>query len=446
MPALTRRGWTVAAGAVALAVIGRVLGLFELFVLAAGAAGLLLAGGIAVALRPLDLTATRTVRPNRVHAGANSRVDLTVRNRAARPSPVITVRDAFSPAQAQGGESARRQARLLLAPLAAGRDDRATYRLPAEHRGIFRIGPLEAERSDAFGLWSRVTTIAPDIDLTVYPAVEKLVPPAHSRGDDPTTGSPQPAAVGPNGEDLYGLRPYRMGDDLRRVHWPSTARTGDLVVRQLELPRQGRATVLLDVRASVHTPETLEAAVSAAASIVSASWAAGALVRLATTDGTDSGIAAGHPHFEALLEHLAVVARGRMEGLEAVVAGLHRAGNGGALAVVTAGDTPTADIERVAGLRSRFNSLTIVVVAATPGLPAQEARQGPPAQEARQGPPAQEARQGPPAQEARQGRPGDATAATGQGRGTKVVPVPAGSPLAPAWDAAATAGRAGGSW
>jgi uncharacterized protein (DUF58 family) len=196
-----------------------------------------------------------------------------------------------------------------------------------------------------------------------------------------------------------------MGDDLRRVHWPSTARTGDLVVRQLEVPWQGRATVLLDVRASVHTAATLETAVSAAASIVTASWAAGALVRLATTDGTDSGFAAGHAHFEAVLEHLATVGRGRRNGLEAVVSGLHRAGNGGALAVVTAAAAPVGELERLAGLRSRFDSLIVVVVdgdyhGGRPPGPAPE-------------------------------------------RGAAVVRVTPGSSLAGSWDAAATAGRLG---
>lgn len=365
---LTRRGWGLAVGSVVLAVSGRVLGIFELFVLATGAAGLLVAGGVAVLVRPTSLDATRTLRPTRVHAGGNCRVELAVRNRAARASPVVTVRDSFSPVPAPTAEAApgpRRQARLLLAPLEPGGEDRATYRLAAEHRGIYTVGPLEVELTDAFGLWSRVRTIAPAIELTVYPAVETLRPLAHSPGDDPTAGTPRPATVGPNGEELYGLRPYRMGDDLRRVHWPSTARTGDLMVRQLEVPRQGRATVLVDVRAPVHDGARLEAAVSVAASIVTASRAGGALVRLVTTNGTDSGFSAGHGHFEAVMEHLALVDRGDKDGLGPVVAALHRAGNGGALAVVTTTAAPPPDLERLAGLRTRFDTVAIVIVGRT---------------------------------------------------------------------------------
>ncbi|HEX2193051.1 MAG TPA: DUF58 domain-containing protein, partial [Acidimicrobiales bacterium] len=184
----------------------------------------------------------------------------------------------------------------------------------------------------------------------------------HTRGDDPTSGAPRRAAVGTSGEDLYGLRPYQVGDDLRRVHWPSTARTGDLMVRQLELPWQGRATVLLDVRRALYDDATFEAAVSAAASVLEASWRAGALVRLVTTAGADSGFAAGHAHFDAVMEHLAVVEPAAEDRLHAVVAGLRRLGNGGGLAAVTTSRAPAADVERVAGLQGRFDNLTVVVL------------------------------------------------------------------------------------
>jgi len=357
----------MAAGAAALLAGGRILGIFELYVLAAGAAGLVVVAAITVRGRGLDLEASRSVHPTRIHVGTDSRVELAVTNLGNRRSPVVAVRDTFalvaSTSAGAGSEAcAQRQARFLLAPVAAGRQERARYRLPADRRGIFAVGPLEAEVSDAFGLWSRVTTVAPSIELTVYPAVEELAPAGHSRGDDPTSGAPRPATVGPNGEDLYGLRPYEMGDDLRRVHWPSTARTGELVVRQLELPWQGRTTVLLDIRASVHSEATLETAVSAAASILAAAWARGALVRLTTTDGTDSGSAAGHAHFEAVMEHLAVVGRGRADGLGAVLGALHRAGNGGGLTIVTTSTALLSDSDGMAGLHGRFATPTIVAV------------------------------------------------------------------------------------
>ena len=402
---LTRRGWGVVAATVVLAAAGRVLGVFELFVMAAGAAGLLVAGAVAVLFRTVDLDASRQLRPARVHAGGSSRVELAVGNRGRRRSPVLTVRDSVVPAPdsagAMGGDGTPRRARFLLAPLSPGHTDIATYRLPAEARGTYDVGPLEAHAADALGLWSRVSVIAPAVDLTVYPAVEAVVPLPHTRGDDPTAGAPRAAAIGPSGDDFYGLRAYQMGDDLRRVHWPSTARTGELVVRQLEQPWQGRATVLLDVRAGIHSEDTFEVGVSAAASILLASWRAGALVRLATSDGTDSGFSAGHPHFEAVMEHLAMVVPGSEDGLAAVTAGLRRVGNVGAIAVVTTSAAQAADLEMLAGLQARFDSVTVLVVERSPG---------------------------------------DATAPTGAGRagrgGATVVRVPADRNFAPAWNRA----------
>jgi len=363
----------VLAGTVALAAAGRILGIFELFVLAAGAAALVVVGAIGVLRRRIDLDASRTVHPARIHVGADSRVELVVANRGQRPSPVVAVRDTFaatsmSPPDGDPGSGAgRRQARFLLAPLGRGQQERAVYRLPAERRGIFGIGPLEAEVTDAFGLWARVMTIAPVVALTVFPEVEALAPIAQSRGDHLTSGAPRRATVGPGGEDLYGLRPYEVGDDLRRVHWASTARTGELVVRQLELPWQGRATVLLDVRARMHTSETLETAVSATASVLAAAWGGGGLVRLVTTEGTDSGFAAGHAHVEAVMEHLAVVGLGPAEGLEAVIGGLYRTGHGGGLTVITTAAAVAVDFNRLAGLGDRFADPAIVVIDGSTG-------------------------------------------------------------------------------
>ncbi len=105
----TRRGWAVAAGAMTLLVAGRVFGIFEMFVLGTGAAGLVVAGAVTVLRRRVDLDATRSVRPSRIHVGADSRVELVVTNRGHRASPVIAVRDtlALQPGSTGDGGSPR---------------------------------------------------------------------------------------------------------------------------------------------------------------------------------------------------------------------------------------------------------------------------------------------------------------------------------------------------
>jgi uncharacterized protein (DUF58 family) len=226
---------------------------------------------------------------------------------------------------------------------------------------VFAIGPLEATVADAFGLASATTEVAPETELTVYPHVDTIVSLPQSRGHDPLAGADHPTAVASSGEDFYALRAYEVGDDLRRVHWPSTARLDELMIRQNEMPWQGRVTVLLDVRRRAHTDESLELAVSAAASIVTACWQRGFLVRLVSTDGVDSGFAAGHPHVEAVMEKLATVAPSRDDRLTGVLGGLRRPGNAGTLVAVVTADVTNADLERIARLRWRFGALTIVL-------------------------------------------------------------------------------------
>jgi uncharacterized protein (DUF58 family) len=351
---MTRRGWLVLIGSAVLSTAGRLLGLVELFSLAAGATALVIAAVIYTRFMRFDYDATRQSHPPRVHAGQPSRVELSVRNRSRRRSPVVVVRDPF--------DRGRRWARFLLAPLQPGESARAAYRLPTDRRGVFELGPLTAHLRDPFGLAEKVADAAPATKLTVYPKVVPIEPLPHTLGHDPHAGADHPTALGRGGEDFYALREYQTGDDLRRVHWKSVARTGELMIRQDEMPWQGRATVVLDLRLAVHDAASLERAISAAASIVSACWQHRSLVRLVSTDGTDSGFAAGHAHVDAILEYLAAVDVERSGGLVPLAERLRRDGNGGALAVVTTSAANDSDLGSVARLQSRFGAVTLVVV------------------------------------------------------------------------------------
>lgn len=343
----------LALGGVVLIAAGRVLGLIELYSL--GAAALALVGAAAVQVRRgrVEVGATRELRPARVHAGSPSRVELSVRNRAARTSPVLAARDPFD-----GG---RRAAAFLVAPLGPGESARAAYRLPTDRRGVFELGPLELRRTDAFGLAESATVAAPAIALTVLPHVDPLEPPSLTRGHDPHAGTDHPTALSASGEDFSGLREYELGDDLRRVHWKATARLDQLMIRQDELPWQGRATVLVDLRQSVHSPPSLEVAVSAAASIVTACAGRRSRLRL-VGEGFDSGFGAGTAHLDAILEELAVVGPSAGAHLGPLAARLRRDGNGGALAVVTTAAASTADLDAVARLQHRFGEVILVLL------------------------------------------------------------------------------------
>ncbi|WP_208028008.1 DUF58 domain-containing protein [Rhabdothermincola sediminis] len=347
---LTRRGWLTLLAAGLSAAAGRLSGAEELYVLAAMLACLVAGAAVYARLTPLAIEVTRELHPSRVHAGSASRVDLVVTNRGRRRSPLLDLHDAVS---------GTRGANLVVPPLPPTGAARAAYRLPTKRRGILTIGPLQAVLSDPFGLTAITTQASEVTQLTVYPHVDQITPVPQTTGNDPMAGAEHPNALGRGGEDFYALRPYVVGDDLRRVHWPSTARHDELMVRQDELPWQGRATVLLDVRSATNTAESLELVVSAAASIISASSGRQDLVRLLSTDGSDSGFAAGHAHVESMLEYLAGVEMTNEANYRRVLDRLARSSGGGALVVVVA-LAPPEDLDRLTRLRGRFGSLTIV--------------------------------------------------------------------------------------
>ncbi|HEV8115947.1 MAG TPA: DUF58 domain-containing protein [Acidimicrobiales bacterium] len=347
---LTRQGWLVGLGAAALLVMGRVLGLVELFALGVVAAVLVVGSAVLVAAARLELEVGRAIHPARVHVGTSSRVDLTIRNLRAGGTPVLRLRDPVS---------GTRGADLLVPPLGRGERTVAAYRLPTDRRGLVQIGPLEVVVGDPFGLTNLATVAAPLVALTVYPHVDPIDPLPYTTGHDPLAGAKQPNSLGRTGEDFYALRPYVVGDDLRRIHWPSSARHDELLVRQNELPWQGRTTVLLDVRKAAHSGDSLEVAVSAAASIVAATARRHDLIRLMTTNGSDSDFAPGSDHVEAIMEHLAVVPASSTGSLRRAIEMLGRRSTGGALVVLVA-EVPADDLRAAVHLRSRYGSLTIV--------------------------------------------------------------------------------------
>jgi uncharacterized protein (DUF58 family) len=274
-----------------------------------------------------------------------------VTNRQGRRTPLLTLRDPV-------GEG--RNARVLLAPLRAGQTVRAAYQLPTERRGVLKVGPLDVVVGDPFGLATLATPAAGVAELTVWPAVDEITPLPHTQGDEPHGGVDHPNSLRPTGEDFYALRPYVFGDDLRRVHWASTAHRDELVVRQDEMPWQGRATIVLDTRRGAYGGIAFERAVSAAASILLAANRRRFLVRLVTSGGIDTGFGAGGAHVDAAMEHLAVVRATDHGSFQSVVRALALAGGGGAVATLIGSRAPT-DVAAAARLRTAYGHSTVVV-------------------------------------------------------------------------------------
>jgi uncharacterized protein (DUF58 family) len=349
---LARTGWLVLGGAAVALAGGRVFALVELYLVAACLVALV---GLAVArvvFTRLELEVGRHLNPRRVHAGQPARVEITVVNHAARTTPVLRLHDPVTGTQG---------ATVLLSPLDPEGIVRSAYRLPTDRRGLIGVGPLKVVVADPFGLASLSVEAAPRSELTVLPRVDDILPPPMAGGDEPLAGVRLATLAASAGDDFAALREYVVGDDLRRVHWPTSARHGDLLVRQDEVHWQGRTTVVLDTRGHTHSADSFEAAVSAAASVIAAAWKRRDLVRMVTTAGWDSGIDAGQGHAERLLDELARITTSQQGTLRGAVGGVSRSGSGAL--VVVAGTLPDAERAGLAGAAVvGRHSLTLVAV------------------------------------------------------------------------------------
>lgn len=351
---LTRRGWTLVLCAGALAAAAALVGIQELYGLAVAAAALLAVSAASVLLRSWSLHTQRHLHPLRVAAGGVAHVELQVRNDGSRRSPVVGARDPF--------DSGRRAASFMIAPLDPGEADRATYRLPTGQRGVFTLGPLELTLSDPLGLVAVARIGAPASTLIVHPRVDDVQPPRVSAGTDRRSGDGS-SVVGAHGDEFYALRTYRTGDDLRRVHWSATARTGELMIRQEESEHRGRVTLALDLRERAWRPAALEVALSAVASVGAASSRAGLEVRLVHTGGGDTGFT-GPGRRPELLDELAVAGTHKDSG-EPLGRQLQRAGvdsGDGALVVFTSDFTADGEVAALARSAHHARLLTTVVV------------------------------------------------------------------------------------
>lgn len=352
---LTRQGWLLLLAAAGLVLAGRVFSVIEFFV-AGAAAGLLPLVALAyVRLVRLRLRVSRTITPTRVHAGDTTRVELAAANHGRRRTPVLSLRDPV------GGT---RGARLYLAPLRPGERARATYRLPTSRRGVLQVGPLTLEIADPFGLATRRATGAPSLEVTVFPQVERIVALRGGGDRNPLGSVAHRNALGRQGDDFYALREYVLGDDLRRVHWKSTARSEDLMVRQDELPWLEKTTVVLDARRAAHTEESFERAVSAAASVVTAATRGGQVVRLLASSGTDSEPGTGIAHTDAILEALARIDPSSGGSLRRVLDGLSRMSHAGGTLVVIVGRITTPEVDALVPLRRWFKKVVLVITQA----------------------------------------------------------------------------------
>src|SRR5215475_10503286 len=295
---LTGRGRCFLYGAGAAALCALILGEKDLLRVAVLLVVLPLLAAWSVGRSRYRLACTRVLDPARVQVGMTARVLLRLENLSGFTTGTLLLEDRLP-------YSLGSRPRLVLERLGRRHASSVAYTVRADVRGRYEVGPLVVRLTDPFGL-CELTRSFPSVDhLTVIPQVTPL-PPVRLAGEYAGTGESRARSVAVHGEDDAATREYRNGDDLRRVHWRSTARVGELMVRREEQPWESRATVVLDTRSLAHRGEgptaSFEWAVSTVASIAEHLRHAGYKVRLVTETGTDLD---GSDGDTALIDHLA---------------------------------------------------------------------------------------------------------------------------------------------
>ncbi|MFI9466470.1 DUF58 domain-containing protein [Streptomyces sp. NPDC052492] len=354
---LTTRGRSFLAAGVAAAICAYVLGQSDLL-----RVGLLLAGLPLVCAAVLYRTryrvaGSRRLSPGRVPAGSEARVHLRMDNVSRMPTGLLMLQDRVPYVLGP-------RPRFVLDRVEAGGRREVSYRVRSDLRGRYPLGPLQLRLSDPFGMCELNRSFSTFDTLTVIPRVEPL-PPVRLSGEAKGYGDGRQRSLALAGEDDVIPRGYRYGDDLRRVHWRSTARYGELMVRREEQPQRARCTVLLDTRAiayeGVGPDSAFEWSVSGAASVLVHMLERGFSVRLLTDTGSvvpgegsdgfsgihqESADAAG-----LMMDTLAVVDHSDEEGLSRAYDVLRSGGEG--LLVAFLGDLDEEQAAVLARMRQR---------------------------------------------------------------------------------------------
>ena len=262
-----------------------------------------------------QLRCARTIAPSRVAPGQPAKVTVRLEN-VSRISTGLLLAEETIP------YSLGARPRYVVNGIERSGAREVSYQLRSDVRGKFSVGPMRIRIADVFGLVELTANFASQNTLTVTPKVVPLTS-ASVNGSWSSDGDGRTRMTAAAGDDDVIPRAYRNGDELRRVHWRSTARYGELMVRREEQRWQDKAVLILDSRRSAHTgggpSSSFEFAVSAAASV-------GVHLARQGLDGhllTDGGPLAGSAMFEdVLLDALSVVNQSRNHDFARMTAAL----------------------------------------------------------------------------------------------------------------------------
>ena len=355
----TPRGWLVALLGAGIAIVGRVFGSQPVVQLGYALLILVIAALIVVRLGRHDLHASRNVSPERARPGEPVTATISIANSGRGSAPLLLAEDVLP--SGVGGNS-----RLAVHGIERGGTRETSFELTPARRGRYEIGPLQISVVDPFGL-ARLRSGSPVTStLLVHPPVEHLNLPRDSgeRRTVAATSSRNP--TGTRGEDFYTLREYVEGDDLRKIHWASTAKRDRYMIRQEETPWHTRATILLDdSKASYGSAErssSFEKALIAAASLIDLYHRAGFSYRFSGTVNAGMPPGRGQEHRMRCFDQLAVLqpADGNEEALRDKLMELDASNAAEAALLVVAGTVSPAGAAALAHSSRRFRQATVL--------------------------------------------------------------------------------------
>lgn len=350
----TTRGWAALGAGIALVVLWIVFG--ERLMLGVGLFVILgIVAGVGYVRSTVPrVGVTRRVTPFQVHDGDRAVVEVTLMT--DRRIAQATVLDEVS-----GLGTAR-----FVADRIEPRDPMtARYEVLCRPRGIYTVGPALVQVRDPLALTEAGRTAGKVDRLVVYPGVEDLDGLPLGRGHDPTVNTSKSSFSQTDGEDFFTLREYQQGDDLRKIHWPSSAKRDALMIRQLEMPWQSRALVLLDSRRVAYADlDTFEHAVRGVASAFRHLFRNGYTPMLWTGSGSGT-VVGGSESYGIAMEELASVQPSPAVDLRSALVRMRRSGMAGGVLVLVTGvpDDPVLAVFRTLG----HDFYRTVVMSAAPG-------------------------------------------------------------------------------
>lgn len=373
------RGLAAVAAGAALIAAGFTFGYPELVVLGVTALVAACCALAYVAWRPV-LTVERAVDPERVSRGEPCTHTLTVRLRG-RLRPATLVAEDRCGGVPVAVPLVRLRPGIGRDPGGAGAASAVDYPVPTDRRGVVEIGPLTVTRTDPLALAGTRRRYGGTARVWVHPRVHPLVavPVGIARSLDGRIDRV------PHGSITFdALREYVLGDELRRVHWRTSARVGELMVREYVDTSLPRMVVLLDARARGYPePERFEDTCEAAASVLVAAVRADLAAELLIVAGTvdvprqstvEDHVAVGPagarrvdaaPMLDRLAEASLVEDSPERDAaaLDAAIERLRRYRLGDTLVYLTGSGRPE-DLTPIGALRGRYPMIVVAVIGA----------------------------------------------------------------------------------